>query len=54
MRDPLYVLVYKDCLSIRTIARLLKHAASAISHELYRNICKNRYLLDTAQQMKVV
>jgi IS30 family transposase len=53
-RRQIYILIYKDCLSIRAIARLLKRAASTISRELYCNICNNCYLPDTAQQMKVV
>jgi transposase, IS30 family len=52
-RQQIYALKYEDCLSIRAIARLLKRAASTISRELYRNIFNNRYLPDTAQQMKV-
>jgi transposase, IS30 family len=52
-RQQIYVLKYEDCLSIRAIGRLLKRDASTISRELYRNICDNRYLPDTAQHLKV-
>ncbi len=52
-RQQIYALKYEDYLSVRAIGRLLKRAASTISRELCRNICDNRYLPDTAQQMKV-
>jgi transposase, IS30 family len=52
-RQQIYALKYEDYLSVRAIGRLLKRAASTISRELCRNVCDNRYLPDTAQQMKV-
>ncbi len=52
-RQQIYTLRYEDYLSIRAIARLLKRDASTISRELYRNIYNNRYLPDTAQQLKI-
>jgi transposase, IS30 family len=52
-RQQIYTLKYEDCLSVRAISRLLKRAASTISRELCRNVCHNRYLPDTAQQLKI-
>jgi IS30 family transposase len=52
-RQQIYILKYEDYWFVRAIARLLKRASSTISRELHRNILNNRYLPDTAQQMKV-